>query len=132
MSPIRLPSLILIVLLLAGCNPGPAVGTVSGTVTLDGEPIKQGRISFTPVDGMGQTGGAEIVEGKYKADVPAAKMKVEINGNKVIGKRLAYEGTKGPYVDEVVELVPPKYNVNSELTLDVQRGAQEKNFELKK
>ena len=101
-----------------------------GEVTLDGQPVKDGRVLFTPLDGQGGTGGAAIVEGKFTAEVPVAKMKVEINGNKVIGKRKAYDTPESPLVDEVVEIVPPKYNVNSELTLDVKKGVQEVKYEL--
>jgi hypothetical protein len=116
---------------VAGCPSGPAVGTVSGDVTLDGQPVKDGRISFTPVDGQGGTGGAAIVDGKFKAEVPVAKMKVEINGNKVIGKRKAYDTPESPLMDEVVEIIPPKYNFNSELSLEVKKGVQDVKYELK-
>ncbi len=116
--------------ILAGCSTGPAVGTVGGDVTLDGQPVKDGRISFTPLDGQGSTGGAAIVDGKFKAEVPVAKMKVEINGNKVIGKRKAYDTPESPLMDEVVEIIPPRYNFNSELSLDVKQGVQDVKYEL--
>ena len=94
---------------VAGCSTGPAVGTISGDVTFDGKPVKDGRILFTPVDGKSGTGGASIVEGKYEAkDVPAAKMRVEINGNKVIGTRKAYDTPQSPVFPEVAELLPAK------------------------
>jgi hypothetical protein len=116
----------------AGCSMGPAVGTVTGDVTFDGQPVKDGHLTFTPVDGKGQTGGAAIVDGKFKAEqVPATKMKVEIHGNKVIGKRKAYDTPESPMMDEIAELLPPKYNFNSELTLDVKRGSQDIRYDLK-
>jgi len=104
---------------------------VSGEITLDGQPLKDGRIQFTPLDGQSQPGGATVVAGKFAAKVPVAKMKVQINGNKVIGKKKAYDTPESPWMDEVVELVPPKYNINSELTLDVQPGQQSAKYELK-
>ena len=119
------------VCLAAGCSTGPAVGTVTGDVTFDGQPVKDGRISFTPLDGQGATGGASIVDGKFKADVPVNKMKVAINGNKVIGKRKAYDTPESPWEDDVAELLPAKYHVNSELILEVKRGAQDVKYELK-
>jgi len=115
-----------------GCSTGPAVGTVTGEVTFDGQPVKDGHVTFTPVDGKGQTGGAPIVDGKFKAEqVPAIKMRVELHGNKVIGKRKAYDTPESPVFDEVAELLPPKYNVNSELTLEVKRGTQDVKYDLK-
>jgi hypothetical protein len=117
----------------AGCSTGPAVGTITGEVTFDGQAVKDGHVEFIPVDGKGPTGGAPIVDGKFKAEqVPATKMKVELHGNKVIGKRKAYDTPESPVFDEVAELLPPKYNFNSELTLDVKRGSQEVKYDLKK
>jgi hypothetical protein len=117
-----------------GCSKGPAVGTVTGDVTFEGQPVQDGYVSFTPVDGNSQTGGASIVDGKFKAEqVPATKMKVELHGNRKTGKKIkAYDTPESPVADEVVELLPPKYNVNSDLTLDVKQGAQHVNYELKK
>jgi hypothetical protein len=117
---------------VAGCSTGAAVGTVTGEVTFDGKPVKDGHVTFTPVDGKGQTGGAPIVDGRFRAEqVPALRMKVELHGNKVIGKRKAYDTPESPVMDEVAELLPPKYNVNSELTLEVKRGSQDVKYDLK-
>jgi len=108
------------------------VGTVTGQVTFDGQPVKDGHVSFTPVDGKGQTGGAPIADGRFKAEqVPATKMKVALHGNKVIGTRKAYDTPESPVMPDVVELLPPKYNFNSELTLDVKRGSQDVKYDLK-
>ena len=115
-----------------GCSTGPAVGTVNGEVTFDGQPVKDGHVEFTPLDGQGATAGAPIVEGKFKAEnVPATKMKVQLHGNKVIGKRKAYDTPESPVMDDVVELLPHKYNVTSDITLDVKRGSQDVKYELK-
>jgi hypothetical protein len=118
---------------LSGCSTGPAVGTVTGEVTFDGQPVKDGHISFTPVDGKGQTGGAPIADGNFRAEqVSATKMKVEIHGNKKTGKKIkAYDTPESPVNDEIVELLPPKFHVNSELTLDVKRGTQAVKYDLK-
>jgi hypothetical protein len=115
-----------------GCQKGPAIGTVEGEVTLDGQPLKDGRVLFTPVDGQGQTGGATITDGKFTAEMPVAKMTVAINANRVIGRKPVYEGDpKSPMMDVVEELIPQRYNVNTELTLDVKEGKQTVKYELK-
>ena len=41
----------LVCLLLIGCGTGPRLAPVSGTVTLDGEPVDQVRVVFEPVMG---------------------------------------------------------------------------------
>jgi hypothetical protein len=120
-------------LALGGCDRGPPSGAVNGEVTLDGQPVKNGRILFTPIDRQTQPAGGTISDGKFTvSDVPVAKMRVEINGNKVIGKRRVYEDSpNSPIVEEVAELVPRKYNINSELTLDVKEGSQTVQYDLK-
>ena len=88
---------------------------------------------FFPVDGQSQTAGASIKEGKYVAEqVPVTKMKVEIRGNKATGRKIkAYDTPDSPVSDEIVELVPQRYNSQSELTLEVKKGEQDAPFALK-
>src|SRR5262245_49885191 len=115
-----------------GCSRGPAMGTVNGEVTFDGQPLKQGSVLFKPVDGQSQTGGSPITDGKFSAQVPVTKMRVEINAPKVIGKHRVYEGDpNSPITEDVVEMLPTKYNAASELTLDVKAGSQDVKYELK-
>src|SRR5262249_8621367 len=78
-------------LALSGCE-GKVRGTVAGTVTLDGQPIELGAISFIPVDGQAPTTGGPITNGQYSvANVPTGEMKVAISGSKVVGKKKLYE-----------------------------------------
>jgi hypothetical protein len=125
---------LVVAVVVAGCSRGPAVGTVNGEVNFDGQPVADGHIAFMPVDGNAATGGAPIIDGKFKAEkVPATKMKVQIHGNKKTGRKIkAYETPDSPVSDEIVELLPPKYHFQSELTLDVKPGAQDVKYDLKK
>ena len=121
-----------VALLFAGCANEPPTGMITGEVTMDGQPLEDGRIQFTPLDGQSQPGGATVAQGKFTAKVPVTKMKVEINGNKRTGRKIkAYDTPESPLMDEIVELVPPKYNINSDVTLDVKPGPQEVKYELK-
>jgi hypothetical protein len=115
----------------AGCTRGPAMGTVNGEVTLDGQPLAKGHVEFSPIDGQGQTGGAIIDGGKFSAEIPVAKMKVAIHSPKVVGKRKAYDTPESPWEDEVAEALPARYHINSDITLDVQPGTQAVKYELK-
>jgi hypothetical protein len=115
-------------LLLAGCS-GGSEGTVSGEVKVDGQPLKKGQIKFVPADGKSPGVDADVTEGKYTAKVPPGNVKVEIRGNKVVGKiRMAPES---PEVEQIEELVAKEYNDQTTLTMTVQKGSQEKNFEVK-
>jgi len=130
----RFADLVCLALLLtcAGCSRGPAIGKISGEVTMDGQPLKEGRILFTPEDGQGQTGGGTITDGKFLVEVPPAKMKVQINASKVIGKRPAYEGVPNSPMDDIVqETVPKRYNDQTELKEDVKAGPHSVKYELR-
>jgi hypothetical protein len=116
---------------LAGCAPEATTGTVTGEVTLDGQPLKQGLIRFVPVDGKTPTADAAVTDGKFIATVPPGEKRVEISAAKVVRKIKMYDTPDSPVVDETAELLPARYNVRSELTMTVQKGTQEKRFELK-
>jgi hypothetical protein len=116
--------------LLAGCSAKNADGTVKGTVTLDGQPLATGRILFVAVDQSSPSAEAAITAGQFEALVPPGEKRVEIRAPKVTGKRKMYDTPDSPTVDTVVELLPAKYNVNSELTMTVDGTVQEQNFDL--
>ena len=114
----------------AGCGGGSPKGTVTGMVKVDGVPLKEGTIRFVPADGLSQTADANIVNGQFKAEVPPGEKRVEISAPKVIGKHEMYDTPDSPVVDDVVELLPPEFNVQSKLTMKVEHGPQEKSFDV--
>ena len=116
-------------LVLAGCSE-PKTAEVSGTVTVDGEPVKRGSISFFPTDGNAPTAGAVIKDGLYSTKVPITAMKVKISAPKVIGKRKLYDAPDSKEVDVVEEGLPAKYNKDTELTFEVKPGKNQKDWEL--
>lgn len=115
---------------VTGCNHGPPYGDVSGQVTLDGQPVETGSIRLIPIDGNTASGGGTIEHGHYTAShVPVNKFRVEINAGKGPAMPpgtdpLKYQGVMG------VELIPARYNTQSELTLDVKEGTHEHDFKL--
>lgn len=118
------------VLAVAGCGGGDGMAEVSGTVTVDGQPAKVGAITFIPIDGVGQTAGAQIVDGAYTARVAPGTCKVEVRVSKVVGERKMYDATDAPVKQILTESLPPKYNDMSELSLEVKPGVNEKNYDL--
>jgi hypothetical protein len=114
-----------------GCNRGPATGDISGQATLDGKPIVVGSILLAPLDGKTPSAGAAIQNGQYELKhVVVNKYQVAISAPKV------YEpGHIPPGIDTSGGIVPPetvpaKYNSESTLTLDVQEGANQHDFNL--
>jgi hypothetical protein len=123
--------LLLIALLgFAGCAGSSGQGTVKGTVTLDDQPLKEGVVRFVPVDGKSQTASADIKDGKFTAAVPLGEMQVEFSAPKVVNRRKAYDTPDSPLVDEVIELLPARFNVKSQLRITVKKGSQDETFPL--
>lgn len=117
------------VLAAAGCSSRES-DVVSGAVTLDGRPLDQGLIRFIPADGSQKRVEALITAGKFTAAAPLGENRVEISAPKVTGKHKMYDVPDSPVVDMIGELLPARYNIDSELTMTVAGGEQEKSFSL--
>jgi hypothetical protein len=63
---------VLTLLLCVGCHEDDTRVPVSGTVTQNGQPVKEGKITFAPAEGTnGPAAGASIENGRYR--IPAAE-----------------------------------------------------------
>ena len=125
-------ALLLIVLLLSissSCSDSHRA-TVSGTVTIDGQPVKAGSIAFFAVDEKSPTTGATIADGQYAAAVPLGLAKVQIRVAKVVGQKKLYNTPDSPMQPIMHEVLPRKYNDDTELQLEVKSGSNIKDFEL--
>jgi hypothetical protein len=121
--------------LLAGCGGAedelPREG-VSGTVKLNGEPMKAGAIQFQPGQQAGATAGrASITDGNYsisKAEglVPG-KYQVQIFGPQAAPAPAKVEmpGESRP-IPPAKETIPAKYNAKSTLTAEVKKDGPNK------
>ena len=100
-------------------------------MTLDGALLKTGQIRFVPVDGQTPTAGAVITDGQYSATVAPGQKTVEISSptgrpRAIDVRQLASARAEGADGD----LVPAKYNAQTELKIEVRPGAEPHNFEL--
>jgi hypothetical protein len=108
----------------AGCNSSSRQG-IEGTVKFDGTPLADGLISFLPQAGTaGPTAGSRVTAGAYHIDQAKGLLpgsyRVEISGwRKTGGKKTDMFGRE---VDETEQIVPSRYNKESELTADVAKG----------
>lgn len=120
---------LLICAALAGCGGGPS--NVTGTVTFDGQPVKEGSIAFVKTDGSVRE-GAIIKDGAFEAKMAPGKYKVEIRAKKVTGKRKqkGFDG-KDEELDITEEMIPENYNAKTELTEEIKSGSNTLKFELK-
>jgi hypothetical protein len=122
----------------AGCGPsGPQRAEVSGIVTLDGQPVKEGSINFFPTDGnKGPEAGGEIKDGKYH--IPRAQgpvlgaNRVELRSFQKSGRRIQDPTAKqGTLTEEITNVFPPQYNSESTLVKEIQQGKNDISFEIK-
>lgn len=121
--------LVVLTITALGCDQGPKQGQVIGRVTLDGKPL-DGTVSFEPVDGKGATASAFIQGGAFEASVEVGQKKIRFSVPKVVGKRRAYETPDSPMIEDVEEFLPARYNVMSDLMIDVKAGKQDVQFNL--
>jgi hypothetical protein len=121
-----------VVFLLAGCG-GPAnVGKVSGTVTLDGQPLPDATVTFSPVKEGSSALGKTDSSGYYSLRYTGGASGAEIGENKVmISTYDAGDPDSDPPRPEVKERVPPEYNVKTKLKADVKSGSNTFDWELK-
>ena len=106
-----------------GCGSGkPKEQTraqVSGTVTLDKQPLKTGNILFDPNDGTPPT-TLDILDGKYEGRAPVGKNTVRINSFVKVTLKEKMK-MSGPGYDTPTDenMLPPRYNAKSEINREV-------------
>jgi hypothetical protein len=116
--------------LFVGCSKGPSKGLLSGKVTLNGVPIKNGTIRFMPIDGKTTTTGGKITSGEYSVQAPVNKFKVSINAADDNPQAKPPRSSISDDEPLAKELIPLKYNVRTELTVDIKEGANNQDFVL--
>ena len=120
---------------LAGCSDSGRL-PLNGKVSFDGEPVEYGYVQFTPRAGTtGPTSGADIkdgayevasvrglFQGSYRVEIQSWKRSGGVSVDPVTGER-----TPG---GDLVQILPVKYNKESELTVDVEQGKRSYDFHL--
>ncbi|MBI1321728.1 hypothetical protein GC170_00870 [bacterium] len=125
-------SMACLIVVIAGCGGGDGLDRqpVSGTVTFDGAPLKEGQIQFFPAANAKDAiaTGATITGGSYSiprdiGPIPGTySVQITASG----GEQAPPEGSDGmpgtgPKHDK--ELLPAKYNAKTTLTAEVKAGA---------
>jgi hypothetical protein len=103
---------------LAACGRGAfPVSTVEGTVAVDGKPVPEGAISFSPLESnTGQPISTEIRDGKYHSTkVPRGRSLVIITAMQDTGEKHVEFGIEYP---KLRSIIPEKYRSGIELNVD--------------
>ena len=73
-------------LMITGCGSGkPKTVVITGSVTVAGETVETGMITFKPVDGQGMDCGGAIKEGRFEVECTPGEKKIQAYGSKVVG-----------------------------------------------
>ena len=108
-----------------GCNSSsttPKRGPLAGNVTLNGKPVAEGKIWFFALDQSGLNVLAPIKDGRYS--LPAGegptkgKYRVQLSVPSDKKNRFPNPDFPGQWIEEPIELLPPRYHRNSELLED--------------
>lgn len=96
--------------ILTGCDK-PSTFEVTGTVTLDGQPLSGGRITLVASDGLSTTAAGDVEGGTFRlSSTPGAKI-VKIEKTIIMNPE-----SDAPYLGQAV---PRRYNSETTLKLDV-------------
>ncbi len=125
------------VILLAATVGCSGRASVSGNVTLDGQPIDGGTISFIPADNAKVSAAwGKIEGGRYSiraGEGPGiGPHRVEIRWSRKTGRKIPALPPASPneIIEQVMEAVPTQYNAQSELKAEIKAGENTVNFEL--
>lgn len=135
-------TLIASLLLPVGCSKGPKLSKVTGVVTLDGTPVPNATVVFTPTDVTPRSPsyGKTDAEGRYtlafsreRHGAMQAVHTVQIETEKISKSELTelqeVAASGGPPVPKFVP-IPKKYRHEGAISASVTKGSNEINFEL--
>ena len=139
----RWPASVLIFVLVAGCGPDrPRTHKVSGTVTLDGNPIAGASVMFIPESGGRPATGVTDEEGEFTLSTFESgdgalpgKHAVTVTLKEVSGMIADKDGLSagvGPNGLQVRWIIPERYSTpeTSKTTVEVARGMDAVKLEL--
>ena len=114
-----------------GCSYEEGLGRVDGVVKLDGKPLANASVEFTPTDGKGLTSyGRTDSQGAYYMMATRSDKGAAVGKNKVRITTYEVLDDQGK-LTTVPERVPTRYNQATELEADVKSGSNDFNFDLK-
>lgn len=116
---------------MTGCAGGGNVAPVTGTVTMDGEPLANATVTFMPQDEGGSSYGLTDTAGAYTLTYGREQEGAEIGEHKVM---ITTETSGDPDADPPIaaspETVPAEYNSATTLTATVEPGGSTIDFDL--
>jgi hypothetical protein len=128
---LRWSGALLLIVVVAGCQRGPQLGRVTGTVTANGEPLPFAYVVFNPVKPPRSYGSAYANErGQYEL-----KFSSTSNGAPVGKHQVSITSAKADELPDNAKpsarlKIPSKYNSATELQAEVKPGSNVIDFAL--
>ena len=117
--------------LLTGCSKYKT-GDVQGVITLDGQPLENATVTFSPAQGRASVGQTDA-EGRYRLRYTNAENGAEYGEHRVsitsAIQGVPAEGDVGG-VEGRRELLPARYHAETELVAEVKPGSNTFDFAL--
>jgi len=116
-------TLLIVAPLLSGCAPDNPLGrkALSATVTVNGQPLPSGSISFEPAEPGGVSSGGVITDGTFSVvaeqGLPPGRYRVRINA--AGAETEPVDLLPGAPAPPAKELIPAKWNRQSEEFVEV-------------
>jgi len=124
-----------LLLLGSGCQPGdrPPLGFVTGTVTMDGQPLAGIEVSFAPESGR-PSGGLTNAAGRYELTYVGGVKGAKVGSHRVRmltppGELQNGDGDRPARSTQPIR-IPARYNLETTLTAEVARGRNTLDFAL--
>ncbi|QDU56675.1 hypothetical protein [Aeoliella mucimassa] len=129
----RLLLLPLAMLLVVGCKSESSGLAVTGSVTLGSDPLPVGTIFLHPLQ-AGKGVVADIVEGRFEIaaseGLQIGEYRVEIYSEKATGRQIPNPDAPDQMMEETKQIIPRRYNTESELTAKITDNTSELDYEL--
>ena len=101
---------------LSGCGGGYDTVSLDGEFRINGQPVEEGGITFSPLDGdRGRGVYTEVKNGHYQVDdVPVGRIHVTFIAIEYTGRDVTIMGVTSP---ESKIIVPPKYRAGIDIEI---------------
>ncbi|MFI4874663.1 MAG: carboxypeptidase regulatory-like domain-containing protein [Blastopirellula sp. JB062] len=131
---LQLTLLLIALCVLTGCSDnGPAVGHVSGEITLDDKPLSGAMVLYSPVTPGRSSLAVTDQEGKYELTFSGTQQGAVVGEHTVkitTGQDASYDD-RGAVVNAAVkERVPKEYNSETTQRVSVEAGANQIDFHI--
>lgn len=112
--------MLIFAILITGCGGRITRCEIEGSVTVDGQPIKDGSITFQPLAGTsGPVVGASIADGQYKIEKVkgpvVGEYQIELTGRGPTGRKITTE-VAGDKIEteEMKDIIPLKHRTQND------------------